>query len=265
MRPGDSGAVGSGVGGLARLGLATCVAVPGVCLRRAGDIVREFEWVAVHGSGVVLAAGVCVGAAAWLQTHRLLAQHGAESTLPSFLAVAVLVEIGPLLAGLILAGRAGAGLAAEMAAMVQNEEIDARLALGTNVAAGLVAPRAIACMFAVPFLTIVLDAAALGGGFLAESSSGRASAALYWSKSLVFLEPGDVIPATLKTAVFGWLVATSACWTGLNAGRSTQDVGRAAIRGVVLSVVVVFVSNLIMIPFIQALPGVLGGRHFLPG
>ena len=209
------------------------VSIPGALFRHAREVIWQFEQVAVRSLVIVLGAGLSVGLVTWLQTHRLLVEHGAESTLPSFLAVAVLVEIGPVLAGLLVASRMGAGLAAELGSMVVNEEIDARIALGVDPVPSLVAPRAIACGLAVPLLTVILDASALLGGLGAELAAGKLTVALFWSKSLVFLRLCDIVPATLKTVVFGLLVALIACWTGLNAGRSAEDVGRAAIRGVV--------------------------------
>ena len=145
--------------------------------------------------------------------------------------MAVLVEIGPILAGLLVAGRMGAGLAAELGSMVLNEEIDARIVLGADPVPTLVAPRAIACALAVPLLTVIIDASALLGSLAAELAAGKSTIPLFWSKALVFLRLSDVVPATLKTAVFGLLVGLLACWTGLNADRSTEAVGRAAIRG----------------------------------
>jgi phospholipid/cholesterol/gamma-HCH transport system permease protein len=182
----------------------------------------------------------------------MLVQHGAESTLPSFLAVAVLVEIGPVLAGLLVASRMGAGLAAELGTMVLNEEIDARIALGVDPVPSLVAPRAIACLLAVPLLTVILDASALLGGLGAELAAGNLTAQLFSSKAMVFLKLGDIIPATLKTAVFGLLIGLAACWTGLNSDQSAEAVGRSAIRGVVRSVLAVFASNVVMVPLIQS-------------
>lgn len=230
----------------------TLAALPLAIFGRPGEVIHQFEQVAVKSLPIVLGAGFSVGVIAWLQTHRALAATGAESMLPSFLAVAVLVEIGPMLAGLLVAARMGAGLAAELASMVLNEETDARLALGVDPIPSLVAPRAIACALAVPLLTVVIDAAALLGSLAAELARGRTTAALFWSQSLVFLRLADVVPATLKTAVFGFLVGTIACETGLYAGRSTEAVGHAAIRGVVRSILGVFAANVAIVPCIQA-------------
>jgi len=229
-----------------------CGSAPIALVGHPGEVVGQFEQVAVRSLPIVLGAGLSVGLVTWLQTHRLLVEHGAESTLPSFLAAAVLVEIGPVLAGLLVASRMGAGLAAELGSMVLNEEIDARIVLGSDPVSSLVAPRAIACALAVPLLTVLLDAAALLGGLAAELAAGKLTAALFWSKSLVFLRLSDVIPATLKTVIFGLLVALVACWTGLNAGRSAEEIGRAAIQGVVRAILAVFAANVVMVPLIQA-------------
>jgi len=241
------------VWGVGSFAVKTCASIPVAIVRHPGEMLAQFEHVAVRSLPIVLGAGLSVGLATWLQTHRLLVQHGAESTLPSFLAVAVLVEIGPVLAGLLVASRMGAGLAAELGTMALNEEIDARMVLPS-----LVAPRAMACTLAVPLLTVILDASALLGALGAEVVAGKLTPQLFWSKALAFLHLGDVIPATLKTAVFGLLIGLAACWTGLNAGRSAEEVGRAAIRGVVRSVLAVFASNVVMVPLIQW--AVAGGR-----
>jgi phospholipid/cholesterol/gamma-HCH transport system permease protein len=247
-----------GISGFIGFAAAACRAVPAAIVRRSGEVIWQFEQVAVRSLPIILGAGVSIGLVAWLQTYRLLATHGAESTLPSFLAVAVLVEIGPVLAGLLVAARMGAGLAAELSAMVQSEEIDARIALGADPVSSLVAPRAIACALAVPLLTVIIDASALLGSLAAELAAGRSTAVLFWNRAFVFLRLSDIVPATLKTAVFGLLVGLIACWTGLCADRSAEAVGRAAIQGVVRSVLAVFAANVVMVPLIQAGAAALG-------
>jgi phospholipid/cholesterol/gamma-HCH transport system permease protein len=236
----------------------TCGRAPWAVVYRLAEVITQFEQVAVRSLPIVLGAGMSVGLVAWLQTHRLLVAHGAESALPSFLAVAVLVEIGPILAGLLVAARMGAGLAAELSSMVLNEEIDARIVLGADPVPTLVAPRAIACALAVPLLTVIIDASALLGSLAAELTAGRSTNTLFWNKTLVFLRLSDVVPATLKTAVFGLVVGIISCWTGLNAERSTEAVGHAAIRGVVRSILGVFAANAVMVPGIQFAADALG-------
>jgi phospholipid/cholesterol/gamma-HCH transport system permease protein len=142
--------------------------------------------------------------------------------------------------------------------MKMTEEVDAREVLGAPTIGSIVAPRAIACALAVPLLTIVIDASALLGGLMAELVGGSLSPEVFQARALDYLRLSDVIPATLKTIVFGLLVALIGCWTGLNADRSTEAVGKAATHGVVRSMLAVFAANVILVPVIQALVAGIG-------
>jgi len=260
--------IARGIGHLEALGrfvdfLARALAaIPGALVGRLGEVIWQFEQVAIKSLAIVVGAGASVGLVTWFQTHRLLAAHGAESALPGFLAVAVVVELGPVLASVLVASRMGAGLAAELASMTQNEEIDARLVLGTDPVAGLVAPRAIACMVAVPLLTVMIDTSALIGALAGETVSGTLSPVEFWRDSLRFLKLSDALSATLKTGVFGLLVGLIACWTGLNAEPSAESVGAAATRGVVGSTLAVFAANAALVPCIQVATEWLGWSRF---
>lgn len=152
----------------------------------------------------------------------------------------------------------GAGLAAEFASMVLTEEIDAREVLGAAPIPTLVAPRAIACAVAVPLLTVFLDASAFLGGLLAEVTAGTLTPELFGARALDFLRLVDIVPATLKTTLFGLLIALVGCWTGLNADRSTEAVGHAATRGVVRSMLAVFAANVLIVPWLPVLVDALG-------
>ncbi len=144
------GALLVGLGRFVDFSLRTLLALPGALRRRPGAILRQFERVAWGSLPLVLVAGLSVGLVTWMQTRRQLARYELESALPSLLAVAVFVETGPLLASLLVAGRMGAGLAAEFASMVLTEEIDAREALGAATIPTLVAPRVWACAWRSP-------------------------------------------------------------------------------------------------------------------
>jgi phospholipid/cholesterol/gamma-HCH transport system permease protein len=220
--------------------------------RRPGAVFGQFERVALGSLPLVAAAGASVGLVTWLQLHRLMVQFGFEANLPSVLAAAVLVETGPILASLLVAGRLGAGLAAELGSMNLTEEVDALAVLGAPVIPTMVGPRVLACALAVPLLTIVIDASALLGGLVAELTAGSLSSQVYWRQVPNFLRLADVIPATLKTAAFGLVIGLVGCWTGLNAERSTEAVGRSATRGVVRSMLAVFAVNVVLVPLIQA-------------
>ncbi len=233
-------------------------ALPVAAIKRTQEVARQFERVSWGSLPIVLAAGISVGLVTWLQTRRLLAGYGAEALLPGVLSAAVTAETGPTLAGLLVAGRMGAGLAAELGSMVLTEEVEARAVLGAPTLPTLVAPRILACALALPLLTVVIDAAAVAGGLAAELSGGTMTASAYCRASESFLKLSIVVPATLKTIVFGGLIGLVGCWTGLEADRSAESVGRAATLGVVRSMAAVLAANALLVPWLQAGVAALG-------
>lgn len=242
------------------LSARTALNLPRVMVQRPSDWLRQFERVAWGSLPIVVVAGLSFGLVTWLQTRRLLVSYGLEDTLPSVLSAAVLVETGPMLASLLVAGRMGAGLAAEMGSMGLTEELDAREILGSPTEQALVAPRVLACTLALPLLTVVLDGSALLGGLVAELLGGSLSPEAYGQRTLNYLWLRDVVPSTLKTAVFGLLVGLVGCWTGLASDRSTEAVGHAATKGVVRSMLAVFAANVGLVPLLQNLVDLMGWK-----
>lgn len=234
------------------------LAAPLALFRRPGDVLRQFERVAWGSLPIVGVAGLSIGLVTWLQTRRLLLRYGVEATLPSVLAAAVLVETGPMLAAILVAARLGAGLGAELSSKVLTEEVDAAEVLGAPAIPCLVAPRVVACTLAVPLLTVVLDASALLGGLAAELAGGSLSARAFGERCLDYLRLADVVPGTLKTAVFGLIVGLVGCWVGLRSERSTEAIGDSATRGVVASVLLIFAANVVLVPLIQWATAAIG-------
>jgi phospholipid/cholesterol/gamma-HCH transport system permease protein len=200
-----------------------------------------------------VAAGFALGVVIWIHLHGILTEFNPEAVrlLPKFLAVAVVLEFAPIGAGFIVAGRSGASLGAELGSMRLTEQIDALEVLGLSPMHYLVGPRVLACMVTLPLLTVFIGFLALAGSYGAEALGGN----LHWSEYqqlwLSNLRWHTIIPATFKTVVFGYLIAVTGCYCGINAPPGTEGVGRAATCGVVGSIFLVMVSNVLLVKAIQ--------------
>lgn len=199
-----------------------------------------------------LVAGGALGAVVWLHLHRAV-EAPFLGKVPEFLAYGVVLEFAPLGAGLIVAGRSGASLAAELSTMRLTEQIDALATMGLAPQKYLVGPRVLACMFALPLLTILIAFIALGSSAVAEMMGGSLSWTLYQNAMLKGLADAPVVAATLKTVVFGLLIAVAGCWNGMNAPEGAEGVGIAATRGVVGATLLVLLSNVALVKVIQLL------------
>jgi len=198
-------------------------------------------------------AGIALGAVVWMHTHAALARTGAVDYLPTVLAAAVLLELAPIGAGLIVAARTGASLGAELGAMKLGEQLDALELLGLPPMRVLVGPRVLACILALPLLHVYIAALALLSGFVAENIVGHTNWLKFQTASLRELYPEDVIPAGLKTMVFGFLIGVAGCYYGMKAEGGTEGVGRAATAGVVASCLFVLSADVLLVGLIQAL------------
>jgi phospholipid/cholesterol/gamma-HCH transport system permease protein len=193
---------------------------------------------------------VAVGVVLSMHTRASLERFGAEAMIPAGLALALVRETGPLTAGLLLSGRIGAGIGAELGAMKVTEQIDALEATAVDSFRYLVVTRVIACVIAVPILTTIMNFAGMLGGFLAESTATGMSIVHYFNRAFSLVDMSDYVPATVKTMVFGFIIATMSSYLGFTTESGTEGVGRASTRAVVFSSILIIVSNVILVRLI---------------
>ncbi len=186
------------------------------------------------------------GGALALQIYAGGARINAESVVPSIVALGMVRELGPVLAGLMVAGRVGASIAAEIGTMKVTEQIDALTTLSTNPVKYLVVPRLLAATIAMPLLVLVGNIIGVLGGFLVGTLRLDFNAAAYLNNTVDFLEMGDVTSGLIKAAVFGFIVALMGCFSGFNSGRGAQGVGQATTNAVVSASVLILASNYLL-------------------
>lgn len=243
---------------LARLGDGVSFALAGA-LPTLASAARPREWlrplsdVLVGALPLAFVLGVALGAVVWMQARGVLARTaGAAELLPTVLAAAVLLELAPVGAGLIVAARSGAALGAELGSLRLSEQVDALELLGVRPVRRLVAPRVVACVVATPALHVLVAALALGSGYVAEVLTGGTSWLKYRAAVLGELRLADVLPAGLKTVAFGWLVGVAGSFTGLSATGGSEGVGRATTAGVVRCCLLVLAADVFLVGLIRA-------------
>jgi phospholipid/cholesterol/gamma-HCH transport system permease protein len=239
---------------------ARAVPATGAAVARPAGWVRPFYAVLIGGLPLAAVAGLALGVVIWLHTRDVLARTGtgAVEYLPTFLAAAVLLELAPVGAGLIVAARTGASLGAELAAMRVSEQIDALELLGVSPMRVLVGPRVLACVLAAPLLHVAIAAVALVSGFAAESVTGSTTYLKYATAALRELSLEDVVPAGLKTLAFGLVVGVTGCFIGTRPREGSEGVGRAATDSVVACVLLVLAADVFLVVLIKAAQRILG-------
>ena len=186
------------------------------------------------------------GGALALQIYAGGARFNAETVVPSIVAIGIARELGPVLAGLMVAGRVAASIAAELGTMKVTEQIDALTTLSTHPMKYLAVPRILAATLTLPLLVALGDSIGIMGGFLVGVYRLDFNAAAYMTNTLDFLESWDVVSGLLKAAVFGFIVATMGCYHGMNSGRGAQGVGRATTQAVVSASILILASNYVL-------------------
>jgi phospholipid/cholesterol/gamma-HCH transport system permease protein len=211
------------------------------------QIVRQLAEAGSKSLPLVIASGFALGTVMTFHTRSTLVTFGAGAMIPTVQSLAFFVEIGPLVAGLLLAGRVGSGIGAVLANMRATEQIDGIESLSIDSFKFLVVPRVVACVIALPLLTLFMDFSGLLGGFLSEFASSRISFHLYIARAFEDLGWSNLIPPTLKTAVFGFIIGTVSSFFGYTTNEGAHGVGKAATNSVVVSSLLIILADVILI------------------
>ncbi|MBF9040421.1 MlaE family lipid ABC transporter permease subunit [Rhodobacterales bacterium LSUCC0387] len=195
---------------------------------------------------VVGLTALFTGGALALQIYSGGARFNAEAVVPSIVAIGMVRELGPVLGGLMVAGRVAAAIAAEIGTMKVTEQIDALVTLSTNPLKYLTLPRVLAATLSLPLLVAIGDSIGIFGGYLVGTTRLGFNAANYIQNTVDFLEAWDVISGMIKGAVFGFIVAIMGCYHGMNSGKGAAGVGRATTNAVVSSSILILASNYIL-------------------
>jgi phospholipid/cholesterol/gamma-HCH transport system permease protein len=187
--------------------------------------------------------GLSIGAVLALQTSSTLQQFGVVNITGQLVSFSMIKEIGPVLTSLMVAGRAATGMASELGSMKVTEQIDAMRALGTDPMKKLVAPRVVATVFMLFFLTIIADLMGLFGGYVVAISLLGLSSQEYWTSTYQQLQFADVFQGLLKPFFFGFVIATVGCYYGMSTKGGTQGVGRSTTQAMVSASVLIVILD----------------------
>jgi phospholipid/cholesterol/gamma-HCH transport system permease protein len=209
-------------------------------------ILKQMLKIGFYSLPVVGLTAIFTGGVLALQTYSGASRFSASSTVPTIVVLSITRELGPVLAGLMVAGRISASIAAELGTMQVTEQVDALKTLSTNPFRYLIAPRIIASTLTAPLLVLIADIIGILGGFLASVYSLGFSAGPYIQKTFEYLEKQDVISGLIKAGVFGYIIALMGCFNGYNSKGGAEGVGRATTNAVVSASILILLFNYIM-------------------
>lgn len=214
-----------------------------------GQFLRQCMAIGYYSLPVIGLTAVFIGAALALNIYVGGARFNAESFVPNIVVLGITRELGPVLAGLMLAGRVSAGIAAEVGTMRVTEQLDAMTTLSTDPFKYLIAPRVLAATLTLPLLVMVADIIGVMGGYLVAVNSLDFNGAAYLRNTFNFLESQDVILGLVKAAVFGFIIAVMGAYQGYNSSGGALGVGRATTNAVVGSIVLILAVNYLITAF----------------
>lgn len=211
------------------------------------EFLRQCYQIGYRSLPLIGLTGFIMGLVLTIQLRPNMAYYGVEFKLPDMVAVAIMREIGPVLAALVFAGKISSSMGAELGSMQVTEQIDAMEVSGTNPFKYLIVTRIVASTLMLPVLTLLSDAISLYGSYLGVNIRGTMSFTLYFNQVFNSLSFSDVIPSFIKTFFFGFAVGLIGCYKGYYSSKGTEGVGMAANSAVVVSSLLVFIIDLIAV------------------
>ena len=213
----------------------------------------QMHIIGVRSVPVVMITGAFVGMTLAVQAYDQLAEMGFGERLGFLINVSVVKELGPVLAAVMLAGRVGGALTAELGTMNVTEQIDAVRSIGTDPIRYLVAPRVLACLFLTPFLIIYADLLGILGGYFVGVVQFGINNRAYWSFSASGVELWDVVVGVIKGFFFGGAIAVISCYKGFTCKEGAQGVGQACTEAFVASFISILVLDFILVVVFKAI------------
>lgn len=223
------------------------------------ELFRQMDEAGTKSFLLTAVTGFAIGIVLALQSRGTLARFGAEAVLPNMLVLSIFKEIGPLITSLVLAGRLGAGFGAEVGSMKVTEQIEALEVAALKPFNYLVVTRVLACVVMFPVLTIWTDCIAILGGFLESVLAANVDYRVFLAEAFSTIRLTDLIVDTGKTAVFGFIVGLVSCYLGYTVRGGTREVGQAAMQSVVISSLLILVSNVVIVQLSITLFGDISG------
>ncbi len=246
--------VADAAAGLGDWTLFSARAVAGVFGRhlKGAELLRVCVEVGVSSVGVVAITGMFIGMVLAVQAYTQFHLIGLDTSLGAVIHMSVVRELGPVLSAVMLAGRVGTAMAAQLATMRVTEQIDALACLGVDPVKYLVGPRFLACVLMIPLLTVLADLMGVFGSSLICLRVFHIEGQHYWEHTRNFVKTWDVLVGMGKAVIFGGVLSLICCHRGFNSKPGAEGVGRAATEGFVLSFVAILVIDFLMAMFLNA-------------
>lgn len=210
------------------------------------NTMQQLAFVGTDSLPIVILTGISIGMVFSLQVTGLFQRYGATSVVGAAVGVAIVRELAPLFTGVVVAGRIGAAITAELGSMKVTEQINALTAMAVSPLRYLAVPRVLSCMIMVPLLTVISIVVGVFGGMIIAVYVKGVIMGMFFDSIRDFLGPIDLLKSMFKSCIFGLIVSLVSCYKGINTGEGAQGVGISTTGAVVVSLISIFISNYLL-------------------